>query len=90
MAASIIDITKYRSAKQGKESAPALIELSDGQLSARIDYFQHVDENVSAFYNLPEGMQENICPNGYDPDNHPEDNYARLLAEANRRGVEVG
>ena len=87
MTAIITNMADYREKKRGTQDISILRTLTDAQVSANIGVSKLIDSGVINLEEIPEGLRNDLYPNGYDPENHPEDNYALLVEEAQRRGV---
>ena len=81
--AIVTDLTEYRQRKQDEEY---FAEWTDRHIWTRQNLLflmrrDGIDGHEKAF--------AFAFRNGYDPEAHPEDNLARVQAEATRRGVEL-
>lgn len=89
MDAIVTDLEEYRKSKGLQSTAIqlALPDLTDKQITTRIVVMDKIENGSIVVSEIPQFMQDDIFPNGYDPEAHPEDNSDALKAEAIRRGV---
>lgn len=89
--AIITDINEYRARKETNSAAAvvAFSGLSDTWLKMRYKVLLHVENGVYDPYDTSDKLAQIAFPNGYDPVNHPEDNFELVLGEMERRGVLV-
>lgn len=89
MTARITNLADYRTKKGNTTDDTVIRALTDAQIIANMEVSQKIDAGVIKLDELPDTLVNQLYPNGYDPKNHPEDNYAALAKEAERRGVMV-
>lgn len=88
MTAKITDINEYRARKNGDERTYSnLARLTDNQVRTRLEVLRLVEQQGLNLETAPVYLVNNLFPEGYDRENHREDDYATLLKEAERRGV---
>lgn len=85
MTAIITDMAEFKARKRGAV-IPELETLTDRQVTTRAEIMRLVLAGDIDPSTLPE-FAAGLFPEGYDPENHPRDNYDLLVAEAGRRGV---
>jgi len=83
--AIITDMAIYREKKLGK----TLPHLTDEQVKTRYSLVKQIESGADFSDATASRLMKVVFPNGYDPNNHPEDNGNVLWAEGIRRGVFV-
>lgn len=89
MDAIITDINEYRRRKNGATHIDAFAKYSDRSIQTRHRMLKFIEEGHTELTDTSQAVPRMSFPNGFDPENHAEDNINAVYAEGVRRGVFV-
>jgi len=91
MTAIITDINEYKARKGIGEAAQVdyFSGWSDKSIKARHKMLGFIEKGFTELIDMSQPVPRMSFPNGFDPENHPEDNINAVRAEGVRRGVFV-
>lgn len=81
--AIITDINEYRKSKEGS----VLSKWSDTKLKTRYALLKQIEDGANYLTDSSHPLVVRAFPNGFDPENHPEENIGLVREEAVHRGV---
>jgi hypothetical protein len=86
--AIITDINEYRAAKVGTTNT-AFVDWSDERITSRHKMLYFIAAGHTDLTDMSAAAVRMTFPNGFDPENHLDDNIDAVYAEGVRRGVFV-